>query len=203
MSRVLIAYASNAGSTKEVADSIGSAMGKAGDQVDVRPIDSLASVDGYEAVLVGGPMMFGWHRAARSFVSQHERSLARVPVAYFLMASSLTDTKTSVLDGIPVVIDPNLPKAPKNDKRLNVEESFATVASYMRPVLRAAPTVKPVSIAFFGGKIDLSRLKLWQKLFLTVAIRAKPGDRRNWSFIEQWACTWRSPLETSPVQHSG
>ncbi len=199
MSKVLIAYATNSGSTKDVAHTIGEEMAKSGDQVDVRAIADVASTEEYAAVVIGAPMIFGWHRSAQAFVKKNEQALSRVPVAYFFTAMSLTDTHTDVIDDIPICVDPGLAKPPKNEKRLSFKESYATVANYLRPVLKAAPQVKPVSVAFFGGKLELFRLKLWQMLFVMLIIQAQPGDHRNWSFIEEWARTWRGVVEPSAV----
>jgi menaquinone-dependent protoporphyrinogen IX oxidase len=56
-------------------------------------------------------------------------------------------------------------------------------------VLKAAPHVRPVSVAFFGGKLELFRLNIFQMLFVILVIRAQPGDRRNWPPIQQWAAS--------------
>jgi menaquinone-dependent protoporphyrinogen IX oxidase len=200
MSRVLIAYTTNSGSTEEIARTIGEEMAKDGDQVDVHRLEDVTSVEGYVAVVVGAPMIFGWHQAARAFVHKHEQALSRVPVAYFCTALSLTDTRTDSIDGIALHIDPDLAKPPKDPRRLGFKESYAQASSYLRPVLKAAPRVRPVSVAFFGGKLELFRLKLWQMLFVMVVIQAQPGDRRNWPFIEQWAHSWRAGAAAGPAQ---
>ena len=60
-------------------------------------------------------------------------------------------------------------------------------AKYVRPILQAAPGMKPVSVAIFGGRLDLFRLSLWQRLFVMLVIGAQPGEFRNWDFIRGWA----------------
>ena len=55
MKRMLIAYATNAGSTAEVAAAVGEELGKAGVQVEVRQIDETTPIEGYDAVVVGAP----------------------------------------------------------------------------------------------------------------------------------------------------
>ena len=61
---VLVAYASNAGSTADVAKAVGEELARDGARVDVRSISELsgADVSGYDAVVVGAPMILGWHR---------------------------------------------------------------------------------------------------------------------------------------------
>ncbi len=192
--KILVAYTTNSGTTTEVAQAIGEELGKDGVQVDVRRIEEVADLDSYTAVVVGGPMILGWHRTAVKFVKEHQQALSRVPVAYFLTAMSLTRTGETGVDGVPIYVDAMLAKAPKNAARLGFQERYATATNYLRPALKAAPTVKPVSAGFFGGKLELYRLNLWQKLFVLLVIQAQPGDFRHWPVIREWAAGLRPTL---------
>jgi menaquinone-dependent protoporphyrinogen IX oxidase len=77
---------------------------------------------------------------------------------------------------------------------MSFRERYATVSNYLRPVLKAAPSVKPVSAGFFGGKLELFRLNVLQVLFVMLIIRAQPGDYRNWPVIRDWAINLRPLL---------
>ena len=44
-----------------------------------------------------------------------------------------------------------------------------------------------VAIYILGGKLDYTKLRFPQVLFVMLIIRAKPGDKRNWELIERWA----------------
>jgi menaquinone-dependent protoporphyrinogen oxidase len=192
--KVLVAYVSNAGSTVEVAQFIGQELGRDGAQVDVRTIRQIEDIGAYQAVLVGGPMIMGWHREAVNFVRRHQLALSRVPVAYFLMAMSLTKTPEMALDATQVYVDPTLAKAPGDDSKLSLRENYATISSYLKPVLTKAPQVRPVSVGFFAGKLDYMRLGLFQRLFVMFVIAAQAGDRRNWDAIRGWAAGLRPQL---------
>ena len=61
-------------------------------------------------------------------------------------------------------------------------------------MLDKAPQVKPVSAAFFAGKLDYSRLDLLSRLFVQIIIGARPGDYRNWDAIRAWAASVRQML---------
>jgi menaquinone-dependent protoporphyrinogen oxidase len=187
MKKILVVYTTNSGSTEEVAQAIGEEIRRGGAQVDVFRLEDVTGLEAYDGVVVGGPMILGWHRAALKFVRQHRQSLAQKQVAYFFTAISLTQTGEDRLGSIPISIDGDLAKPPRNPKRLSLKERYATVMNYLRPALKAAPLVKPVSVGFFGGKLELFRLKWWQMLFVMVVIGAQPGDRRNWPFIREWA----------------
>jgi menaquinone-dependent protoporphyrinogen IX oxidase len=71
--------------------------------------------------------------------------------------------------------------------RLSIEEQYSSAGNYVRPMLRAGGSVRPISVAFLGGRLDMFRLNWWQMLFVMLIVRAKPGEYRNWEFIEQWA----------------
>jgi menaquinone-dependent protoporphyrinogen IX oxidase len=192
--KVLIAYATNSGSTEEVARAVARELGADGTTVDVCRIAEVDSLEPYSAVVVGAPMILGWHRAAQGFVKKHRQALSRVPVAYFLTAMSLTQTHEERVETVPVCVDPELAKPPHNPQRLSLKEHYATVSHYLQPALKAAPSVRPVSVAFFGGKLELFRLNVLQMLFVMLVIGAQPGDYRNWPFISQWAAGLRPAL---------
>ncbi len=189
--KILVAYATNAGSTAEVARFIGDELSRDGAQADVRPFREIADISDYQAVLVGGPMILGWHRDAVRFVQKHQLALSRVPVAYLLMAMSLTRTPATDLTSIPVVVDPALAAGPVGDRKLSFKESFTTISHYLNPVLAKAPQVRPVSIGFFAGSLDYSKLNLLQMLFVRVIVAAQAGDRRNWDAIRGWTAGLR------------
>ena len=195
--KVLVAYTTNAGTTAEVAQAIGEELGKGGAQVEVRRLEEVTGLDSYTAVVVGGPMIMGWHSAAVKFVKKHRQALSRVPVAYFLTAMSLTQTGETSVDAVPIYVDAKLAKAPKNAARLSYRERYATATNYLRPVLKAALPVRPASVGFFGGKLELYRLNLLHKLFVLLAIQAQPGDFRHWPVIREWAAGLRTTLNLS------
>jgi menaquinone-dependent protoporphyrinogen IX oxidase len=195
---ILIVYTTNAGSTAEVAEMIAEEIGQAGDQVDVRRIEEVNSVAGYDAVIVGAPMILGWHGKARKFVRHHRLALSKIKTAYFCMAMMLTTTSSPTLSPAPICIDPGLAKLPKTPDHLTIKERYSLAANYLRPILRAAPEVHPVSVAFFGGKLEIFRLKLLQMLFVMLIIRAQPGDLRDESFIRRWAEDTRPLLSVNP-----
>jgi hypothetical protein len=115
--------------------------------------------------------------------------LSRMPVACFLTALRLTKTSETSMGTVSVYLDPTLAKAPKDVNKLSFMEKIDTVASYLSPVMKKAPIVKPVNFGFFAGKLDYSKLKFFQRLFVKLFIRAEAGDFRNWEAIRQWAAS--------------
>jgi menaquinone-dependent protoporphyrinogen IX oxidase len=191
---ILVAYSTNSGSTEEVAQAIAEELGKDGAKVDVSRVEQVTSLDGYQAVVIGGPMILGWHRAAAGFVRKHAAALATRKVAYFATAMSLTQTGESRIGQTPLCIDPGLAKEPKTPGRLGIKERYSLPANYLKPMLGAAKDVHPVSVAFFGGKLELFRLNILQMLFVMIIVGAPPGDLRDWSVIQAWAAEMRDAL---------
>lgn len=186
MDKILVAYTTNSGSTQEVAEAVADELGKTGASVDIRRLEEVTDLSPYQLVVVGAPMILGWHRKARAFVKKHQAQLNTRKVAYFFTAMSLTATGETSVDGVPVSLDPGLAMPPADPGRLSFRENYSTPANYLRPVLKDAPQVKPVSVAFFGGKLEYFRLHILQLLFVVLVIRAQPGDRRDFDYIRSW-----------------
>jgi len=187
MKRILVAYATMAGSTAEVAKAVGEEIAKSGLQVDVLPTSEVSDLKAYDGVVVGGPMIMGWHRLALRFLKKHRDLLLHIPLAEFVTAMSLTATGETSVEGVPVYVDEKLPKLPEKEGSLNFRERYARLSNYLRPVLQASRPAKPVSIGVFGGRLEYGRLKWWAVLFVMLIIQAPAGDKRNWTAIRSWA----------------
>ena len=187
MTRILVTYATMAGSTVDVAQAVTEEIARSGIHVDVLPISGVDDLQPYDAVVVGGPMIMGWHRGALRFLKKHRKELQHIPLAVFVMAISLTQTGEMNVGGVPVYVDEKLPKAPADEERLNFRERYARLANYLNPILKAIRPAKPVSIGVFGGRLEYGRLKWWAVLFVMLIIQAPAGDRRNWTAIRSWA----------------
>jgi menaquinone-dependent protoporphyrinogen IX oxidase len=187
MATILVTYATMAGSTGEVAQVIGEEISKSGLQVEVLPIQKVSELKGYAGVVVGAPMIMGWHRAALGFLRHHRADLQHTPLAVFVMAMSLTQTGETSIEGVPVFVDEKFAKPPQQAAKLSFKERYARLSNYLRPIFSAARPAKPVSIAVFGGRMEYGRLKWWAVLFAMLIIQATAGDRRDWKAIRSWA----------------
>src|ERR1700690_18840 len=185
--KILVTYATLSGTTIEVANVISDEITKAGLQAEVLPLENVNNLDGYDGVLLGGPMIMGWHRSALGFLRKNRKGLSRMPLAVFVMAMSLTKTLETSVDSVPIYIDDNLPKPPIKEGQLTFRERYANIVNYARPILNAAGPGRPVSIGFFGGRLDYGRLAWWAVMFVMLVIQAPAGDRRNWPAIRAWA----------------
>jgi menaquinone-dependent protoporphyrinogen oxidase len=129
--RVLVAYATRKGSTREVAEAIAARLQTDGLRAVVQPADRRVDLRTFDAVVLGGALYTGrWHRDARRFLHRHRRVLATMPVAVYAMGPSTTD-----------------------------EHAMAGSFGQLERALGRVPDVAPVAVAIFGGVIDPDRLR--------------------------------------------
>jgi menaquinone-dependent protoporphyrinogen oxidase len=200
MAKILVTYATMAGSTAEVAQVIAEEIARSDVQVDVLPLGEVESLAGYDGVVLGGPMIMGWHRQAMSFLKKHRQVLQRIPLAVFVMAISLTQTGETSVGGVTVYVDDQLPKPPEQPGHLRFRERYARLSNYIQPILKAVRPIRPASIGIFGGRLEYGRLKWWAVLFVMLIIQAPAGDRRNWVAIRDWAAGLPAALQLQAAQ---
>lgn len=155
--KILVAYASKSGSTIDVAQIIGKGLADKGATVDVMPVKSVKSLDGYRAVVVGsGIRMGGWLPEAVAFVQAHQTKLSQLPTVFFTVhLLNLADDA----------------------------ESLAKREAYTAPVRKI---VTPKTEMFFAGRLDFSKLSFFETL-ISKMLNAKEQDLRDWNKIRVWA----------------
>lgn len=98
--KVLVAYGSKRDGTAGLAAMLAVDLRARGFSVDVEDAAADPSVDGYDAVVVGGALYAGrWHADARRFVKRNARELRRRPV--FLFSSGPLDESAATGDVPP------------------------------------------------------------------------------------------------------
>lgn len=82
--KILVAYATAYGSTREIAEKIGEVLKSKGMQVTVSDIKEKPGPEGFDAAVIGAPVMkFRFLPAAVKFVKANKEDLKKIPVAYF------------------------------------------------------------------------------------------------------------------------
>jgi len=155
--KLLVVYATKSGTTSEVAQAIGKSLCDKGAAVDVRPVKSVTSLDGYRAVIVGSAIRMGnWLPEALEFVKKNQPLLSQMPTAFFTVHLLHQDDS---------------------------EESRQTRLAYTAP---ARNIVTPRVEAFFAGKLEYAKLSIFEKL-ISNAMKAQEQDLRDWNKIRMWA----------------
>ena len=161
--KILVTYASRAGSTAGVAEAIGKTLIEGGAQVDVRPMQAVKDLSAYRAVVAGSAIRGAkWLPEAVQFIRVHQETLRHKPFAMFTVCITLAMS--------------------------NGERYRSAVAGWVAPV---RILVRPLSEGLFAGLLDFSKLPFnWDTLRLraTVALGVFPrGDHRDWNAIHAWA----------------
>ncbi len=158
MQRILIAYATKAGSTADVAAFMGKVLREAGASADVLPLKQVRDLSGYSGAILGSAIRMGKVLPELvKFVRMHAATLCQMPLAYFNINITLMD---------------------------DTPESRAIVDSYFNP-LRAI--CEPLRVGAFAGRMDYARLG-WLTRFLISQNRDEipEGDWINWEAIRAW-----------------
>jgi menaquinone-dependent protoporphyrinogen oxidase len=75
--KVLVAYATKTGSTREIAEAIGAVLAEAGYRVTVRPVGEVADIADYDVVVLGSAIyLTRWRREAVRFLRRHRNALS-------------------------------------------------------------------------------------------------------------------------------
>lgn len=162
--KILVTYASRAGSTAGVAEAIGQALASSGAQVDVRPMQEVNDLSPYGAVVAGSAIQEGqWLPEAMQFVRTYQTALTQKPFAAFLVCMTLA---------------------------MNNPQAYEMVPNWMAPV-RAL--VRPVSEGYFAGALILDKVpSLRDRLMFRISAALgvwSVGDHRDWNLIRGWAAS--------------
>lgn len=85
--KILVAYATQTGSTAEVASEIGKDLSARGFEVELRSLAEVQDLADYEGFVIGAPVNgFRWRTDALEFVKAHRDLLGTKPTAYFLLS---------------------------------------------------------------------------------------------------------------------
>jgi hypothetical protein len=129
------------------------------------------------------------------YLKQQRADLEGLPTALFITAASLTETGESDVQSVPIVKDPWLAKTPRDAAKLRYKERCALPQHYLGGVLKKAAPVRPRTVAFFAGSLDLTTMNLFEKAFVLLVVGATPGDGRNWKAIREWGAGLHQVLQ--------
>lgn len=156
---ILVAYATRAGSTAEIAAAIGETLAARGYRVDVKAVKDVSTTAGYQAVVLGSAVRMGnWLPEMVKFIQNNQAALKTMPSALFTvhMLNAGDD-----------------------------EASRTARAAYTAPVRALLPDAAET---FFSGLMDYSRLSFLDRLIAGI-VKSVESDQRDWEKIRGWANT--------------
>jgi len=157
--RILVAYATRAGSTAEIATAVAETLSARGYAVDVKPVKEKPNLAGYTAAVLGSAIRMGaWLPEAVDFVKANQVALHAMPVALFTVHMLNTGDD---------------------------EASRTARAAYLNAV---RPLLTSAEEAYFEGKMEFARLSFLDR-FIARMVKAVEADNRDWDKIKLWANT--------------
>ena len=128
---ILVTYATEHGSTKEVAAAVAAALRREGLEAHLRPASEVDDLTDYRGVILGSAIYIGrLHSDAVGFLHRHQRPLGLMPLAVFAMG--------------PRTLEPSDIKASREQ---------------LRRALAKFDGVEPYPVAVFGGVISPKTLR--------------------------------------------
>lgn len=157
---ILIAFAGNYDSTKEIAQYIAGILTRMGGVVEVKGVEEVSSLAKYDAVIIGSAArMDKLLGKTLRFARRHADELRQKITAYFVTCITM-----------------------KNDTPENREKA----SGFLLPLSRIK---EPVGLGLFGGKLEYSKIGfLWKTIAKQDKTGYMvEGDFRDWSKIKAWA----------------
>lgn len=164
--KVLVAVASKYGATEEIAERIAEKLTASGHQAVVQPANSVPTVNGYDAFVIGSAVYMGhWMKDALAFARSNRDVLVHQPVWLFSSGPLATETPTTEGE------DPR--KAAEPEELPELTDSLL-----------------PRGHRVFYGVLNPGKLSFRDRLIrmLPAGRRLLPeGDFRDWGDVDTWA----------------
>jgi len=153
---ILVAYATRAGSTAEVAAAIGESLGQRGIPMEVKPVKDRPTLNDYQAVILGSAIRMGnWLPEAVDFVKNNQQALNTMLTALFTV------------------------------HMLNTGEDETSRTNRLAYLNTVRPLLNHPEEVYFEGKMDFSRLSTLDRLIAKM-VKAVEADHRDWEDIRGW-----------------
>jgi len=157
--KILVAYATKHGATKEIAEKIGDVHHQAGHSVDVMPVKQVNDLEPYKAILLGSGVYIGqWRKEAAAFLKSNEKALTERLVWFFSSGPTGEGDPVKLMKGW----------------------------SFPKSLLPIADRVHTQGIVVFHGDLDEKKLSAFEKWAIK-KVKAPLGDFRDWDTIAAWA----------------
>ncbi len=165
--KILVCYATGAGSTAEVAEFIGKELESKEALVDIQEVSEVTDLASYSSVILGSSIRFGrWLPEAIDFLDRFSDDLVERPVAYFMTCLSIIQSS---------------------------ERLQETAQAYWTPILSHDQNIEPVGLGLFAGSLlpelhdlneyqdsvygdhrDWETIRAWTHEILPALLTAKP-----------------------------
>jgi menaquinone-dependent protoporphyrinogen oxidase len=160
---LLLAFATNYGSTYRIAEVIAEVLSAEDFKVDLKFADNVTSVTQYDAVILGSSIYIeDWNEKAVAFLEQHKTELVNKKVAYYCVC---------MISGMDYK---------------NIDEAAAADA-YIQKIKDRFPEIVTKDAVAFPGALDYRILKPKDWLMMRFLMFAQPGNWTDFADVVSWA----------------
>ena len=171
--KILITYATRAGSTLGIAEAVGKTLVESDIQADILPVKEVASFEGYDAIILGTAVRMGRLMPEMiQFAKKNKILLSRYPVAAFAVCLGMKE---------------------------DTPERHPDAEKYLDPLRNEIPLV---SEGFFAGSITYASLDIFMRFLIKKMVKAPEGDFRDWRKIEAWTHKFLERLEAETTKET-
>ena len=157
--KVLVAYGSKYGATREIAEKIGEELKKAGLGADIVSADKVKDLAPYKDVIIGTAVYMGnGRKEVTGFLKRNIAALQQKRVWCFASGPSGKGDPVQLVKG---------ERVPVNMKHYMV-------------------AINPKEAVVFHGDLSPERMKGWEK-WIVKRVGGETGDFRDWDMITGWA----------------
>lgn len=198
MAKILVIYDSGYGATAAAAETIAGILTSEGLNIDLSII-GLKKPIVYDAALIGSPIRLSQCTPRiKKFLKRNHSALSCMQVAFFFTCMSVINDEPNI--DFPLHIDPCFNESNKPRARIKLMENNHAASYYLKSILKIIPGISPLSIAFFKGRLNVSKLSMFHRLVMRFAMFALPeikdGDYLNEIVIRDWARSLATQLKS-------
>jgi menaquinone-dependent protoporphyrinogen oxidase len=157
--KVLVAYASKYGATREIAERIAQVINQSGLEADILPAGQVQAINAYGAVILGSASYIGnWRKEAVAFIRKFDDDMEKKP-AWIFSSGPLEDG-----------------------------DALAAMKGWLYPS-SLAPTIErinPRGVTVFHGAVDFSKMNFLER-WMMKNFKLTKSDFRRWDLVEAWA----------------
>jgi len=199
MKQILIVYDTKSGATADIAEIICEEFSKRGVKTEAKHVDDVDNLSSYDAVIVGSPIRLAKCTSKiKRFVKKNADDLASLPTAFYFACLSAIELANKPLPNpnIQFYADPSFDMKLRQRSEINFFEYLHTRWYYLKEFSKLIPQLKPVSIAFFKGRLDFSRISFTQRMIMSVALRLSDEIQKGEFFSPTAARAWAETLHS-------
>lgn len=135
MTKILVAYGTAAGSTKEVAESVGEVLKGTGLEVDILAVEKIKTLSGYDGLVLGTSVRaFRLLDGTMKFLRKLKKQIREIPFAAFLVCLTMCE---------------------------DTPEHREAAMKFAKPILKIK---QPLSMGLFGGVMNPEKLNGFAKV---------------------------------------